>query len=334
MKSLILKVTFWVVLRMLWSGMVCEASPPQGPLPVHNYHPLQGLFLHLPAETVQGLPKGRARVGLDFAESNTFNISSHPETFLIVDLEMARLSLGLDYGVTEILEVGLEIPFLWRYGGFLDPFIEGVESFFGVLVAARAARPQNEVELVIVEKDGTSLSANEEGSGLGDITLRGKLLLHRENPGSPGIALRAALKLPTGDKDLVFGSGHPDFGIGTLLQKSLRAFTLYGYLDVVFPGDPFEPFGWSLRPIVSFEFASEFRKSPKLSLLAQLGFHTSPFQDTGSQALDDGNVFELAAGLSYRIRENLTWKIGAVQNLNAPDSTADFSLMSHLGFQF
>jgi hypothetical protein len=334
-KHLILRGSGWAVLQLIFSVVAYPASSPQGPLAVQNYHPLQGVFLSLPTERAETLPKNRLKIDLGFIESNTLNINSNsPDIFILLDLEMSRLDLILTYGITETLEVGVEIPFLWRHGGFLDPFIEGVEGLVGATFPARDRRPQNIVDFSVVRTtDGTSLEFTKGDSGLGDILLKGKFQLAKENPGHWGIAVRAALKLPTGDETRVFGSGHLDFGMGTVFQKSLGHFTLYGDMNLIFPGGSFEPFDWDLRPIFSFGFAGEYRWTPRFSLLTQLGFHTTPFQDTGATSLDHGNALELTAGFSYRIRKDLVWKLGGVENLNRPQSTPDFSVVSSLSFE-
>ena len=336
MKHLILRGSWWVVLQTVLSvvAYAYPASLPQGPLAVHNYHPLQGLFLSFPTEQAETLPRNRLKIELSFAESNTLNINSNPpDIFILLDQEISRLALILTYGLTEALEVGVEIPFLWRHGGFLDPFIEGVEGLVGATFPARDQRPQNIVDFSILRTtDGTSLEFTTGDSGPGDIILKGKFHLVKESPGHWGIAARAALKLPTGDETLVFGSGHFDFGIGAVFQKSLGNFTLYGDTNLIFPGGPLEPFDWDLRPIFSFGFAGEYRWTPRFSLLAQLGFHTTPFHDTGATSLDNGSAFELTAGFSCRIWKDLIWKLGGVENLNRPQSTPDFSVVSSLGF--
>jgi hypothetical protein len=334
-KSLILSGGLYITFQFILSTLTWGASSPQGPLLAHNYHPLQGLFLNLEAEKAEGLPKGQWKVSIGFVESNTININSNPTLFIVLDQEISRLDIAASYGITDTLEVGLEIPFLWRHGGVLDPLIKTVEDFLGVTFRGRNQRPQNILEFSIFRTtDQIFLEFTEDASSVGDITLKGKYLLVKEKPGQVSIAARAALRFPTGDEALVLGSGHPDFGIGALFQKSIRNFTLYGDVDLILPGDTFEPFDWELRPIVGFGFAGEFRWTPDFSVLLQLDFHSAAFQDTEATSLDNGNVFELTFGFSSRIRENLIWKVGGVENLNRPQSSADFSILSQLSFEF
>jgi hypothetical protein len=70
---------------------------------------------------------------------------------------------------------------------------------------------------------------------LADTTLSAKTLLLAERSYLPAIALRVALKLPTGDQSRAFGTGVWDTGLGVALQKTLfQRMVLYQNLNGIF----------------------------------------------------------------------------------------------------
>src|SRR5690606_38992349 len=59
-----------------------------------------------------------------------------------------------------------------------------------------------------------SLSLTEDAEGLGDVSFSLGWQLFNQNNGRDSVALRAALKLPTGDSDHLLGSGSTDLALG------------------------------------------------------------------------------------------------------------------------
>jgi outer membrane protein OmpA-like peptidoglycan-associated protein len=78
------------------------------------------------------------------------------------------------------------------------------------------------------------------GDKFGDITVGAKFNLlaeHRQQPAA--LALRAMVKLPTGDKDAGVSTGKADFGVDAIVSKEInKAFELSGYGGFVFRSDP------------------------------------------------------------------------------------------------
>jgi hypothetical protein len=74
----------------------------------------------------QGDAPGRVGVHLNAALSNTL-VRKEGEVTAELDVEMVRTVIDVRYGVRADFEMGLEIPFLYTYGGILDDFIFDVE---------------------------------------------------------------------------------------------------------------------------------------------------------------------------------------------------------------
>jgi hypothetical protein len=307
-----------------------------GPFPNRNYNPVQLLFLSLPSEKATTVPRDSYEISLEVAESNTILIESGSQIDATLKFETFRSALHLKYGLTNRMEIGLEIPYYYRNGGFLDPFIMSVENDVGELNTDRIQFHDGEFGGYEITQSGeTILSGEDHQTGLGDLSLSVKYLVLDEGPKQPAISLRVALKFPTGDFDKAFGSGKADIGMGLVLQKSLGRWWLF-YLNqsVVFPEGDFGSSDLTLRPIYSAALAAEFMWTSSFSLVGQLDYYTSPFHGTGVQVLDNG-VFEAAFGFNYRFNPHFLLQLYGIENFAVPrGAAADFTLGTNIAVQF
>jgi hypothetical protein len=329
---------FW----MLWTmspDRLSLADPSvegNGPFPNRNYNPVQLLFLSLPSEKAPTLPLHSYGISFEFAESNTILIESDSTIDTTMKFETFRSALHIKYGITDRLEIGLEIPYYYRNGGFLDPFIMSVENDVGELNPERIKFHDGEFGGYEITQGGeTILSGEDHQTGLGDISLSGKYMVLDEGPIQPAVSLRVALKFPTGDFDKAFGSGKADIGMGLVLQKSMaRRWLFYLNQSVVFPGGNFGSSDLTLRAIYSAALAVEFMWTPHFSLVGQLDYYTSPFHGTGVRALDNG-VFEAAFGFNYRFNSHLLIQLYGIENFAVPQgAAADFTFATNIAVQF
>jgi len=325
----------WVV-NPVRPSVASQASVGGGPFPTRNYNPVQLLFLSLSPERATTLSQGTYEVRLEVAESNTILIESTSRVDAILKFETFRSSWQLKYGLTDRLEVGLEVPFLYRDGGFLDPFIISVEKSISHLNPDRIRFTDGKFGGYVIQRDGkTIISGQNRQSGLGDVVLSGKYLVLVEGERQPALALRGAVKLPTGDFDRAFGSGDPDVGVGLALQKTLgNRWVFYLNTSVVFPGGNFGATDLTLKPIYTASLAGEFLWTSRFSVVGQIDYDTTPFHGTGIRILDHG-VSEGALGLNYRIRPHLLWQLYGIENFNNPiGAAADFTLATDVAYRF
>jgi hypothetical protein len=329
-------------LYALWSlgpdrlSLAAPSVEGGGPFPNRNYNPVQLLFLSLPSERATTLPRDSYEISLEVAESNTILNESSPQIDATLKFETFRSALHLKYGFTDRAEIGLEIPYYYRNGGFLDPFIMSVEHDFGSLNPERIKFTDGSFGGYAIIQDGTVIVSGEDHqTGFGDVTLSGKYLFHPEGPGTPAAALRIAVKFPTGDLERAFGSGKADFGMGLVLQKSMaRRWLFYLNQSVVLPGGDFGPTDLTLRAIYSAALAAEFIWTPSFSLVGQLDYYSSPFHGTGARVLDNG-VFESAWGFNYRFKSHLLFQLFGIENFANPESAAaDFTLGTNIAVRF
>src|SRR5262245_14605209 len=94
-----------------------------GPAPSRNFQPIQLIFLHLPYERAAVLRPGELSFHVDSAESNEIATSAN-RLQASLKFETNRTVFGARWSPAAAWEVGIDLPFITRYGGFLDPFID------------------------------------------------------------------------------------------------------------------------------------------------------------------------------------------------------------------
>ncbi len=318
-------------LIVLLPGVAAAEFAGYGPLPARNFQPVQLIFLNLPVERARTLAEGEFALRVETAEINEI-AADDPPTQALLDFETNRTVLGATVGVRPGLEVGLDLPFLSRYGGFLDPFINGVEDFLGVKNPERDAVPANHFTGYRVWRDDLTLfDGPKQYLELGDLWASAKYeVWHRER--WPLVSLRAAVKAPTGRASGVYGSGKWDFGFGAAAEYPfLSRFVTYGNLALIYPGGPITDARLTLNPIVTQSLAFEGYVGAGVSLVFQEDLYTSPMHGTGTDVLD-GNVVELALGINWAIGPCLV-QFGGINNVSPVISAADFTVLLRLVYR-
>lgn len=193
--------------------LITPSMAPAGvfdPLPTHNQSPF-ALIYGLPAlEPPRLLGRGRlqARIGVE-AASHFLSRRNGAEA-LFLDGETHRAAVTIKYG-TDMAEWGIEVPYLTHSAGFLDGFIERWHDFFGLPQGGRDQAPRHQLSY-IYQRDGTErLSVTRATSGIGDVRLLAGWPLASGR--GTDIALRASLKLPTGNAAELHGSGATDVAL-------------------------------------------------------------------------------------------------------------------------
>jgi len=304
-----------------------------GPFPVRNFQPIQLLFLGMQGDRAAVIGKGALDIRVELAETSTVFNENLPSVTAKIKMEQLRSGLFLRYGLTDRLEVAMEIPLLYRYQGFLNGVISQVERLTSGLSPARAAL-ENTGFVYNLTKGGQTIFSGSDGQlGLGDITLNSKYQVVTEQGWIPGLSLRFAVKVPSGDEGRFFGSGHVDVGAGVAIEKKIAdRWILYGNVNGIVPTGKVA--GLSVNPEMSAIAAIEYLWTPAFSLVAQFDYYSSPFRNTGTQILD-GSVTEVVVGYNYRLRPNLVWQLYGVENLDfTTGSAADFTLSTLVTYRF
>lgn len=329
--GLILALCGSLALAMAGSG---EArAEGLGLFPVRNFQPIQLLFLGMPGDRAAVIPKGALDVRIELADTSSVFRDTSNNYDSSMQLETLRSGLFFRYGLADRLEVGLEIPAVHRYRGFMEGVITATERASTGLAPARNELGKSGF-IYDFKRNGQPLFTGGEGdTGLGDITLSGKFKLLGEDTSLPAVSGRLALKVPTGDQDRFFGSGHPDVGVGVAVEKTLFSqWVAYVNVNGILPTGRVA--GLGLKPAMSAITALEYLWTKDFSLVAQFDYYSSPFRRTGTPILDRG-VTEVAAGFNYRLRDRMLWQVYGVENVDfITGSSADFTLATVVTYRF
>jgi hypothetical protein len=297
-----------------------------GPPPARNFQPIQLVFLNLPFERAATVGAGEISLLFNSAESNEIATSASRVTASL-KFETNRTVVGARYGLAPHWEIGIDMPFISRWGGFLDPIIEEVEYIFGAGNPERDIYPNNEFGEFVVARKGTILFKDgTEAFQPGDLWFSAKRDFPLPDPW-PLLALRGAVKAPTGSEDDVVGSGTTDLGLGLAAEHHpFRRLMLYGNLSLVYPLGRVTPADLTLNPIFSESFAAELALTRRVSALLHQAVYTSPFHGTGARLLD-GTVVELGLALGFAWKEWLGFQLLGINNVSGVEQAADFSLL-------
>lgn len=322
-----------MVLSLATGASICAAADGFGPFPTRNFQPIHQLVLGLPGDRAAVLKPGALDLRVELADTASVFSDGTPQTQVTMKFETVRSGLFLRYGLTERLEVAVEVPVLYRYKGILGGVIEATERATTGLAPVRKALKGTSYAFNVTSNGRLVMNGRNETVGLGDTTFMSKYLIVSENETMPAISVRAAVKAPTGDEAQFFGSGSPDFGLGLAAEKRLGdRWILYGNVNGVAPTGHIA--GFPLQPTVSLLIAAEYLWSGNFSLLAHFDYYSSPLYRTGTKTFNR-SVSEVVAGFSYRLRPRLLWQVYGVENLDFPTgSAADFTLSTVVTYRF
>jgi len=298
----------------LWSALA--AAQVAEPLHVRNLNPLVAVF-GLPAwDTV---PIG-SRFGVTGEVANHYRFSVRGNEILMLDGETVRTNLAFTHGFASGWSLGVEVPHYRVGGGVLDDLIDGWHSAFNLPDGGRNARPEGEFLYRVGNRPIPSFLLTEPDSGIGDTQLKFARLIGRDQ----GFVVQASVKLPTGDEDILAGSGSSDWSVTLLRTRPLlarqRAAGYFWGVGLVRAGDPhridFDAHTWVPTGIVG----GGWQVWPKWGLKGQLDVHgaffDSPLEEIGETAI------QATLSAWRRTGERGTLELAVVEDLavsTAPD---------------
>lgn len=303
------------------------------PFRTTNQSPL--VVIHpLPAESSAVIsPPGKFSSALTFDLASNYSSSSKNSETILLDGESYRWAVATRYGVNDRLEVGIEIPWISVSGGFLDSFIIDWHDTFGLPQGGRDAALKNELNYRYADSGGQRLLLDSSGSGFGDIVLSGGLKLYDEKTAAlhDSLALRATVKLPTGDSDELRGSGA--LGGTISLCGSSNHFSEWGALGLFGSlGGMLSAKGDLLKD--QQESAAAFGTlglgvgpAPWISFKLQLNANTPLYKDSSLTELSDAAVM-LVMGGALLLPGDYQLDIGVSEDI-AVDTAPDVAF--HLG---
>ncbi|MFA4874031.1 MAG: DUF3187 family protein [bacterium] len=339
--SLAIFISFVAILVFAWpASSLARDYESFGPISARIQNPVYIQNLWLTARRAEVLPEGTIEARIDSAYSNLFEKGSNATAAFNMDMELWRLAICAEYGLTRDLQIGIEIPLIETWGGFLDGFIQKFHSAFGFPNAGREMVPHNEFHYRFDANGANRFDyASTTPFGLGDITLRVKNQLAGEDSDWPALSWFADLKLPTGQKGRGLGSGAPDFGVGLALDTSWKR--LHGYVNAAYYVNGGSAALDGFMNTQSFEFmvAGELTLLPTWSLIVQLQGGTPLLKGTGLDEWD-GVPMDLVVGFRGEERDlvgewgDLIWQFGFAEDVTSKGPSVDFTVYMSIGFRF
>ncbi|MFQ5560811.1 MAG: DUF3187 family protein [Nitrospinota bacterium] len=308
------------ILLLLLLLVYCESQAEEpGQFPSRTQYPPLLLFLHIPNDSTVNVKKGKHFFSSSNLYSNTSAEKKTDEYSLKIDLEALRSSFGVLYGLTESISVGLEIPFIFFWRGAMDDAVTKVHSVIGQPPKNDSKADNNIYSYFFETAQFRIAERGENVFGVGDVSFLASKRITPEN--YPFQAkLLGAIKLPTGKKEYMHGSGNTDFGVGAYLHYKLGKTSIYSFSSLIFPGQPEDFSGISVTPFFTESFTVEYQLGFSLSVLGQIDFNSNPFPariiNLGHYALD------LVTGIKKNMKGNRSFTLSLtedIKNHTAPD---------------
>ena len=303
------------------------------PFRTGNRNPLTQIY-GLPSETSSNLVKnGQLQLGLNQDIASIYSKNSNSTEQILLDGELYRWTVTARYGLTERIELGIDLPFLLQGGGFLDGFIIDWHKLFGLPQGGRDTAPKNMLRYRYSKNGIVKLDKGHSTGGVGDIALLAAYRLYEgvTETEHDTLAIRTQLTLPSGDSSSLLGSGGTDLAL--LLSGAMNRKTEYGTLGVyaaaggVFTsdGDILKDqrnnlagfgnigLGWSPLEWIAFKVQCDLNSAfYKGSSLAELGKGAAQMTFGGSLKLPGNYLLDIGVGedIAVATAPDVTFHLG------------------------
>jgi hypothetical protein len=324
---------------ILLSSLACLLWNPQAgassgitPFYTSNRSPVVQVF-GLPAVGDSRILKdGDREAALVLDVANHFVDGSAGNEHLVLDGETYRLNLAGRMGVGNRMEIGFEVPWLFQNGGILDGFIETYHRTFGFPQRGRDEAPTGRYLFQYERGGADAFLVDRSNSGIGDVRLTGGLRLYDDREHLSALALRASLKLPTGDSGDLRGSGSTDLALWLSASQGWKTgigpWELFGGAGLLGMTDG-DVLTEQQRNLVAFgSVGAGWRPLQWLTLKVQLDGHTSFYRDSDLSELGSDSVQAVMGG-TLHFSERTALDLGVAEDLiikTSPDVVFHFAL--------
>ncbi|MDH3310585.1 MAG: DUF3187 family protein [Gammaproteobacteria bacterium] len=324
-------------LLIMVSGVIpstAEAASDVIPLYSFNQSPLVQIY-GLPAlGSARVLEQDKVDVSLQIQIANNSTDALNNVEYLVLDGETHRLTLVFRQGLVNGYEWGVELPYLSHSSGFMDNFIEDWHRTFGLRQGNRLSIPPNLINYHY-SRNGTELvNVSRSTKGIGDIRLSSGMQLSH-SLGERNVALRASLKIPTGESADLLGSGSTDLALwlsvapGTKTADSWRGYGGGGIL-LLTDGDVLPD---QQRNYVAFgNIGLSYRIIPSLTAYVQLDAHSAFYRNSDFRQLN-ATAFQGLLGVLWEFTPGKYAGFSISEDLTV-DASPDFGVNLSVSFSF
>ncbi len=321
----------------------CSAAPQQlnGPMPVRNQHPAQLTVMRLEPAASAALQAGQVSARTSMAYTSLFLAGSTATSAFAMDGEILRTSVGARVGLGAGLDVGFDVPTLHTSGGFLDSFLIDYHDTFGFPDQGRS-RVENDQFEVFAEQNGQRVyELREEALMLADVPLSAMYELvpverSEDGTGTPGLAARLGMELPTGDESAGAGNGEVDWSFGLCATWPVSFGAVHAEIQHTLAGSPqsARQNGFQFADVTAGSVGLEAQPLTDLSLLMQVSWETATLEALDLERASRDAMLVWFGG-RIRLDGSLFVEVGFGEDLSeyiAPDFTAWLSMAWLPGF--
>ncbi len=310
------------------AGRADDAASPQwgaGPLDLRDGFVLGLTHLTLGPGSTATRGRGRARLAVraDWAQTSVVDDRSGA----VLDAETVEVASIVEYGLTDRIQLGLELPVAYRGAGVLDPFVRAIEKGTARVRFDRLVRPDGEYRVAGATHDGDAFDL-DRGLGAGKLRLGLKVRPFDGGPFSPAASIETVVALPT-SAPAGFGTAGIDAGVRLAFSKRLGDDLVLGIgATAVHGGGDLGPI--ELDPFQLGAFGSlEYEALPWLSIVAEAWVESPSTRNLGER----GAVFYLGAGVKASWGP-ISGEIGLVENAGDMSSAGDVAFHVEVGVTF
>ena len=295
---------------------------------LRNQNPFLQIFGLPPFQSATLATEGTTNYNVGFDLVNHADDGDNALEEFAVDGESYFLTLSLRRGMTQRLELGIDLPLIAHAEGFLDNAIEGWHDTFGLSNSKRDGL-SNQLGFRYVNANNAQYELSSPTFGIGDIQLTAAMpLKHASDTSSRSVALRSSIKFPTGAEDELRGSGAMDFSLGLYASDTRtlweRGLDVSGFVGALLLGDG-DVLASIQRSAVPYGgMAATWHATENLRITTQI-YAQGAYFDSDLDELGGASV-QFAVGGAYRLpRRGLSLSLAIVEDLIA-NATPDFAL--------
>ncbi len=314
---------------LLFLTVVTFPATAEAPLHIRNLAPVASLY---------GVPRAVGAEVLQSGMETTFSSEfvnnwisdTEGKSVAFFDGETTFLTYGIRKSLGERWELGIELPYVIHQGGYFDRTIDGFHSTFGFDDYGRNLASRGNIDYYVVHDGEVAVDFQSDKEGWGDVRAQAGYQLRRDTDSM--IALRALLKLPTGDVNNLTGSGAADvalwveYGRTQLFGNSRGSLNAGAGVVALGEGDLLRE---AQEDYAHFaHLALTWQLTQRLVVLGQLDYH-SQLLDTGLPQVAE-RALQGTLGGRWQFDRGWFGEFGLVEDLSAK-STSDVLFQLVLG---
>lgn len=290
-----------------------------GPLQTRSYTIFQLPSFDFTPNTPTELDYGTIEIRASLSLVNVFNYN---EPYLI-DAELMKFDVGMWYGLTDRLSIGIFIPTCFVGNGILDGVIDGFHDLINI-DSNRELFDNYELHAYDLHAADNSLGLSR-GMFIGNIMLNISYTLFEDRQSSPGVIIGYKLQLPTMSMPW-YDQDNVASGVDFILFHHFGDLFVYCGINATRFGDETILKQRLNRQQTSTILAIDYKISDETSVVVQVARSSSAvdFYDYSRSSTD------MAAGVRTRLSNNSFLELGIMENILTSNNSGDFGVYTGL----